>query len=663
MIMSNKGFALALICLLIPTQVSLARPIQDLRRLIDQTAPSRTSDKTEKPEDIERRAELEKKGLAVLDQVIKEIPGLHLPENRIRLQAAAADVIWDRDQKRARALFKQATDGLADLQRNDAPPARNASEFDGVGVSTEYLQNQWVSQARIQLRQEVLNLISRHDARLALDFLRATRLAPADAGAANQLAYADRFMELNLATQIAESDPQEALKIAEKSLENGFTYDLPNLVSRLATKDKDAAGKLASEIVAKLRNEDLTRSGIASSVALSLLGIALGRGGGGNEAKDGAQTTALDESIARDLMEMVTSALLKLSDGGSGSEDGEDDNDLSEGSPIVATLRQMLPEIQQYDPTHYAAIKATFDQMEKHMSPEEKAQAEYQKLAATGSADQLIAAAENASGQQQKDMLYSQAASKALGEGDADRARQIAREHISDPNRQRAILASINQQSLWKSAAQGRLDEARPMLARMPPDQRATALLSFVGRFLAQGDKKTALQLLEEARELVRSTPASFTQVQAEISIAAQFATLDPTSSFELLEPLTDQFNVLLSALETIDGFEYGRHFREGELMNQSSGQIVSQSFQCARLLSALSRSDFDRARACAERFQRPELRTTALLSVAQGVLSNGAKGPGGVPWMRPAMIRGFGMNQTSGFAIRRRRFPSGGRG
>src|SRR5262245_33448486 len=57
----------------------------------------------------------EKRALALLDQVLDQVQMLRLPENRIRVQLAGADMLWDRNQQRARSLLAQAADGVAEM--------------------------------------------------------------------------------------------------------------------------------------------------------------------------------------------------------------------------------------------------------------------------------------------------------------------------------------------------------------------------------------------------------------------------------------------------------------------------------------------------------------------------------------------------------------------
>ena len=59
-------------------------------------------------EKAKARKELEKRALALLDETLQGAQALKLAENRAALRAQAADLLWTRDEKRARALFREA---------------------------------------------------------------------------------------------------------------------------------------------------------------------------------------------------------------------------------------------------------------------------------------------------------------------------------------------------------------------------------------------------------------------------------------------------------------------------------------------------------------------------------------------------------------------------
>src|SRR5262249_9131303 len=96
--------------------------------------------------------EREKKMAALLEELLKEMQALKLPENRIRVATKIADHLWTRDEKRARALFKEAVSSLNELTAVIE------------GGDPEYLN---VYELPQQLRQEMVQMVATHDPRLA----------------------------------------------------------------------------------------------------------------------------------------------------------------------------------------------------------------------------------------------------------------------------------------------------------------------------------------------------------------------------------------------------------------------------------------------------------------------------------------------------------------
>src|ERR1043165_4143456 len=116
-------------------------------------------------EDQEKaKAEREKNAYRLLDQVIAEAQTLRLTENRVRVQITAADLLWDTNQGRARSLFAQAAEGIAELNRNQ----QNNNTRRGGGPPNR----------SFQLRQELVLAAARHDAQLAYQMLALTKAPP-----------------------------------------------------------------------------------------------------------------------------------------------------------------------------------------------------------------------------------------------------------------------------------------------------------------------------------------------------------------------------------------------------------------------------------------------------------------------------------------------------
>src|SRR6266446_6454573 len=115
--------------------------------------PTPADAQTDEQKQKEKEAS-EKKANALLEQIVGEVQLLKLPENRIRVQLAAGDLLWQRNETRARSLFSLAGEGVAEMMRN---PDGNVQR--------------WAA----QLRQELVLTAAQHDAPLAYQLLAATR--------------------------------------------------------------------------------------------------------------------------------------------------------------------------------------------------------------------------------------------------------------------------------------------------------------------------------------------------------------------------------------------------------------------------------------------------------------------------------------------------------
>src|SRR5438093_7271643 len=205
----------------------------------------------------EKRRALVQKAFNLLDELLGEAQSLKLPENRVRVHAFAADLLWERDPGRARALFVEAGQSLGEMMR-----------------SIDVNDPDFYSQINVpaQLRQEMLFMISRRDASLALEFLHATRQpSPPQMDPSHKEADPELQLELSLAGQIADRDPARALRMAEENLEKGLSFEITNLLQQLMAQSPQAGMELGHRLLRKLRPEKLTANRDAAHVALSLL--------------------------------------------------------------------------------------------------------------------------------------------------------------------------------------------------------------------------------------------------------------------------------------------------------------------------------------------------------------------------------------------------------
>ena len=208
---------------------------------------------------------------------------------------------------------------------------------------------------------------------------------------------------------------------------------------------------------------------------------------------------------------------------------------------------------------------------------------------------------------------------KALDEGNSDRAREIATQHLDSTARD-TVLRAVDVRKTGASTGTNKLDEIRQTLASaQSDDERVSLLLRFADSVKAE-TPKLALQLLDDARTLVTRKATSYRQLEAQANVAHAFAALDVSKSFEVLEPGIAQINELLNAAALLNGFEINM-FRDGELPLQNGGSLIGAVNRVGKELAFLASIDFEKAQASSDRFQLSEPRVLARLAIVMGVL------------------------------------------
>jgi hypothetical protein len=599
-----------------------------------QNSPTPTEEQQQK-----EKAEREKKAFTLLDQVLDDAQLLKLPENRISLQINTADLLWDRNQARARALFTSAGDSVAEMMRN---PDQTEQQRRGGNQSS----------TATQLRQELIFAVARHDGPLAYQLLAATRLAtPPTTDARNPYRPdAEESLEQALLARIAALDPRMALQNAEQFLDKGqFPRTLTSVLAQLQRKDKEAAAKLEDKMLKRLQSANMLASTDASGLALGLLRP------GPRAAEQPKSETAplpgnnqpqqfLAQSGYVDLMGAVIDAAMKATPQANVGNQRAQNNPRFRGGPgigggqnnvpsaptdaqieqvnargLLNGLQSILPQVDQYLPSRAQAVRDKLTELGM-VNSQRATMNQMSNLMQQGSADSLLSAAPTAPPQMQS-RLYQQAAIKALDEGNADRARQIASDHLEGTTRDR-VLQQVEFRQISEKTEATRLDELRQTLASLRSDEERVDLLIQLSFSSREKNPKLAVQLLDQAKQLTNRKAVNYQQFEQQLRIADAFRELEPTRSFDVLESGIAQLNDLLSAAATLSGFEVNV-FKDGELPLEARNNLSSMVSRYGQALGVLAKIDFDRAQTVANRFQLTEPRILARLSIVQGLLGS----------------------------------------
>jgi hypothetical protein len=559
--------------------------------------PAQAQSQNSKEEDPKKI--LEKRALELLDEVVGNSKALKAVENRVNIQMDAAQLLWRRDEKRARELFKEATVNFVELLNNaDVNSSDYQTTFQAINI----------------LRMELLQTISHCDSVLALEFIRSTRplLPPHPYQDDRQQQEFEQQLEINLATQIAEKSPQKALEIAKEMLATGLPPDLVNILHQLLNKDRETAAKLASELISKLQTENLEKNPSARYIAIQIANTYRASIKKGDDEKN---SSIFNETTYRALIERIVSAALNISI----ESNYRDESRLNEVRAFLSELSPILPDIERYLPSRAASVKTRLEKFKINEQREE--QNEYGYALENGSIDDLLKAASKAPPELRSSLFYN-AAYKAVSEGDIDRAQKIIGTNIPNQFQRAEAMRNLNQQLLARvTEEKNLLEKAEKIVSQLSPEERARALHQLAATVMARGkeDKDTALELLNNAWALAGGKAEDYNQLSTQIQIAGVYANLQPEKSFEILEQMIDQVNDLISAASVLDGFNNDgqKRFRGGELLFQSKRFQGELS-----MLMPLVHKDFDRALSIADKLQRNETRLLGRFLVVVGALS-----------------------------------------
>jgi hypothetical protein len=543
------------------------------------TLPSPAEDKSKAEKEKEAIAR-HQAALTLLDLVLGGSKNLSLPQNRIAVASEAFPILWSRNEPQARTLVTQMIGDFSQAStRQQESPAPN---------TRQQLHQQW---------QIVLRTIAQADAELAISFMNATR-AFVQIGNPEQEEAEERSLRLELAAQEAEHNPRNALRLAEKDLQNpgDLPQELINLQIQIAAKDPEAGMQLLHKIVARVRGIGLSDDS-NFNFALSLL----------NSQANSSTNGATPDDTLKTLADAVASAALNP-------------EFPAESWPM---LQGSISAFEQFAPGRVQALRQKVEEYSRTLNPNQKVWDQFNEAQAGGDPNQLLAIAEQASDDVRSNM-YQQVAWQFANNGDLQRARQLA-DKLPDPFQREQVLQQALRQSAAAAANQGEFATARQLAQEITPDEdHATMLAQFASSAALAKQTALAQEMLEEAAGLLVNHAAGAPAFAAQLQVAQAFAHVKPARAVPLLEHSAGQLEQVLTAAVAIDAFLPFQHsFDAGEL-------ILNNSFLCNSLIrpyaeatAELANYDLPAARILADRISLPEARLFAELFVARTALGD----------------------------------------
>jgi hypothetical protein len=537
--------------------------------------------------------ELEKNALALIDELVAEAMTLRLAENRVYVLTVMSDVLWARDEGRARALVRKAMDQVVAHMRE---LKEKATEEDWERFDSRYHHYM------------VSNLLAKRDAKLALDFLQQTRpLGP------KERQRQQKNLEVSLASQIAESDSQTALRIAEEYLNSKLDSRVIDFWSELLRKDPKAASMLTRRIIANLKSQDILADYNLSGVVYLVVDVLRARVNEIADARnnpDATNATRLDsaeiQKAYRDALEIIVAAALKVTPAQLLDYLREVGRALNPPPRNLLTLVQtFLPEIEKHLPSRALEVRAKLAQFDEALNSLPAPQSpsledlknrlkDLENTLENKSPDELIAMAE--SQEELKYALYIEAAGKLIIQGDTARARQILKDFLPDS-------AELERLRLFANEF---FEAMKPFIARIEEKGRER-----------EWEQATKEGKLGEAR----------IQVEARLSLAADSLNLDPNRGFEILGSAIDNLNTLSVALTAMNKFDqsgapslFSSNAGNSEMF-LSDLSTINLATGLNERLCAFARKDINRTVALLNRLQVNEVRLMICLRLLNSIL------------------------------------------
>lgn len=583
-----------------------------LALLIPSYVGAQADDKEKAQKELEQKQVLERKSLALLDEIVAASWSLKLPENRSLVMASAADLLWAKDEKRARNLFWEAFNslGLPNVPAEDSSTqpatAKDPKTKGEVSKRAQTEKTQTLNQYYVMfgLRRDFLRRVAQRDPQLALEMLRATRLRPPLDVKANYLPD-ERDVEQEIANVAVSHDPKQALLIARESLTRGLTFQLLGVLFELKRLSPETASEFAGDLIDKIQTANLATDMVAWSISMELLRLARTRDVPADNSTLGGPALKLTEDQKRQLVELLINAAMSATAKGN----------------LVMDLAEIMPEVEQFAPDRVTNLRTRMAEASRLVGQNQGELQLYGSLESKGTPEDLVKAGASA-GEDMRRELFQAAVTKAILQNKTEALRDFIKNNVADGSQRNNLTKLLDENQLGWAVRRGDVDELRKLLPVITlKAQRATAMAEIAMLLEKKGEHDEALKMADDALALVKVDLASETQSNALMAVLLAYSLINPPRAFALIEPIVDRLNDDISRLLLLDRVVRSGAVKNGEILML---QTISPDFAILRFgkgIVALANADFNRTKALADRFQRTELRLMAELMIAQALL------------------------------------------
>lgn len=566
------------------------------------------------------------------------------PVLRARVQARAADALWDTERDRAVLLFRRAWD---EAESADAESDRKLEE-----EKQRQIREQGFSSIQLppSIRTEVLRLAAKRDRALGEEFLvkmeEARRREADNAVTSNERppdparnsrrqdpteappAVAKR---LRLAVQLLEDgDVERAIQFADPAL---GAVNMPALefLSRLRVKNAKAADDRYAALVARSAadpaSDPNTISLLSSYIFSPSLYVTFSADAGSN-----ANSWARNFPAPADLPAQVRAAFFRAAANVLLRPTPTPDQDRTSTGRAgwYMVIARLLPLFEQNMPDRSAALRAKMASLAPD-TPEGLRQGDNNALTRglvpedpnRDRVQETLNRLDRAKTSEERDMIYADAVLDAMRKKDP-RVEEFLNK-IEDIDLRKRVRSFVDYEAT-QAAVNDKDAAAALRFARggtLTPIQRAWTFTQ-VAAMLSKSEPGRAAEILDEALADARDhiDAASPERVRALVAVATQMMQLDRARAWEVMLEVVKASNAAKDFT--------GEDARMGARLQTKNGVMMTstnvQSFDLNDIFAKLAAEDLSRAVELAKAFEGESPRAVATLAVARHVLSKGGK-------------------------------------
>jgi hypothetical protein len=592
------------------------------------SATSQTKKAKMNPEEVDAEAAQQRTvAISLVTTLADEARSFKDQTRRARVQARAADVLWDTDPERARELFRRAWEAAETV---DAEMAKKRAEE----MRRQQSQGEpMVVRGGPSLRSEVLRLVAKRDRKLGEEFLKALDQAAekerseaaTDQRLNNSGTRVGASARLQLARRLVEDgEIKRALEFAGPALDS-VNVDVIFFLSALREKNAQLADSAYTTLLARVvrdPNSDAnTISGLSSYLFTPFLYVTFERDGGSNQNRGRGPTPPpadIDPNLRTSFFKVAYQILMQPLPA------PDQDHTSSGQSGKYLIIKRLLPLFEQYAADLAPGLRTQMTALASYVPaglqqgenravntgilPESSEGDPYQRMQ-----ERL----DHATRSEDRDAIYADYAVSLTEDGDP-RAKDLV-DKIENTEMRKSVKAYTNFEATQLAVRNKDVTEIMRLVKTgdLTSIQKVWALTT-AAKLVVASERSRATDMLEQAlAESRRITGSDPDRARALTAVAVGFGDIDRVRAWEILgevvkaangaEDYTGEDSRISSRLQT----------KFMVVMNQSN----AEDFDLIAVFRHLARADLMRAIQLAKTFTGEAPRAVATLAIARSVL------------------------------------------